>query len=165
MYCTFSNCSACHGSQAPLTAPKLVCITGVEQFLVTAWTGHIRSHSYQCHNCWYSPIPWVLHRFPSFFLQNRYIIAYMSQIKYVIILNVKYIYENALISQKSHVTPYPFSFLHQFFTISFHLFCRIDIQYLYDPHKIFKTLNISWKCITITEILCHPLSSIFFISS
>ena len=28
LYCTISNCSACHGSQAPLTAPKLVCITG-----------------------------------------------------------------------------------------------------------------------------------------
>ena len=28
LYCTISNCSACHGSQAPLTAPKLVIVTG-----------------------------------------------------------------------------------------------------------------------------------------
>ena len=41
---------------------------GVEQSLVTAWSGHIMSQGYICHNCWNNLIPWVFDHFSSFFL-------------------------------------------------------------------------------------------------
>ena len=73
-----------------------LCPSGVEQSLVTAWSSHIMSQSYLCHNCWYSLIPWVLDHFPSFLLYNRYTLTYLIHIKCVITLNVWKIYRKCI---------------------------------------------------------------------
>ena len=69
---------------------------GVEQSSVTAWSSHITTQSYLCHNCWYSLIPWVLDRFPSFIWYNRHTLTYLIHIKCVITLNVWKIYRKCV---------------------------------------------------------------------